>query len=73
MKIQFCDVAKIGDFCNFLAFPQIKDWFLHWILTIEIVIFFEASPFNFQQGQHNSKICLYLVHNKNFLSNFLYR
>lgn len=39
MKNQFCDVAKIGDFCNFLAFPQIKDWFLHWILKIEFVFF----------------------------------
>jgi hypothetical protein len=37
MKNQFCDVAKIGDFCNFLAFPQIMDWFLHWIFKIEIV------------------------------------
>jgi len=64
MKSQFCDVAKIGDFCNFLAFPQIKDWFLHWIFKIKIVFSLKHDPFNFQQGQHNPKICLYLVQNK---------
>jgi hypothetical protein len=74
MKNQFCDVAKIGDFCNFLAFPQIKDWFLHWIFKIEIVFSLKHHHSISNKGNTIQKFAYILSKiNENFLSSFLYR
>lgn len=74
MKNQFCDVAKIGDFCNFLAFPQIMDWFLHWIFKIEFVFSLKHHHSISNKGNTIQKFAYILSKiNENFLSSFLYR